>query len=157
MGKKKRDRQLPSDAELLKELTSMEHMEVTMPGDDDHFHGSVPPWCEVVLDLKHKDARQMVRHYLTRHDGELIIHSMHDALHPGAGGTVAEMLFMELDDVVDRIQARVERGKEPLKHDAGQALGLCTAIAIMRNPSAYDVEAVKEEAMVRFDLREMTK
>jgi hypothetical protein len=142
------------DAELLEELATVDEAQAWIPTNRDHVEAVTPPWCELVLEIKREaDWPLNVRMPLRRHDGELIIERLHRALHPGSGGAVKEMLWMELDDVVDRIQRRVERGKEPLKRDVGQAQGLALAIAILDNPYGYDVDAVRAEAMDRYESR----
>jgi hypothetical protein len=37
--------------------------------------------------------------------------------------------------------------------DVGQAQGLALALAILVNPFAYDVDAIRAEAMARYDAR----
>ena len=161
MGKKKkqkRDTTLPSDAELLSELATLDNVEAWIPTDTDHQQGITPAWCEVVLKVNRSSAQ--VTNWplswtatLTRHDAELIIAVLHQVLHPTSGGTVADMLRRELDEVVDRIQARVDRGKDPLKKDVGLAQGLTRSIAIMVSPYAYDEDEIKAEAMARYEAR----
>jgi hypothetical protein len=60
---------------------------------------------------------------------------------------------MTVDDVVDKIQRRVDRGKQPLNKHVGQAQGLALALAILVNPFAYDVDAIRVEAMARYEAR----
>jgi hypothetical protein len=114
----------------------------------------------LVLEVKRTDDGELnpswplnVRMPLRRHDGELIIEVLHQVLHPNAGGVANDMIWTELDEVVDRIQARVQKGKEPLKRDVGQALGLATTLAIIENPYAYDVDSIREAAMERWEAR----
>ena len=146
---------------MLSELASLDEVNAWVPTGKDHDAGVTPQWCELVLEIEreHDDTLEgefpvSARLPLRRHDGELIIESLFSALHPNAGGSIRHMLWSELDDVVDAIQKRVAKGKEPLKRDAGMALGLATAIAIMTNPYAYDVDEVRGEAMERWEARQ---
>lgn len=156
MGKKKTS----SEDSLFTELATLDEVVAWVPTGKDHDAGITPPWCELVLDMKRMDdgslkpAFPMNNHMaLRRHDGELIIDVLHRALHPQSGGSVKEMLWYMLDDVVDAIQKRVNKGKAPKPVDVGQALGLATAIAVLDNPFGYDVDAVRAEAMERYDAR----
>jgi hypothetical protein len=145
---------MSEDAELLKELATLDECDAWIPTNRDHVEGITPPWCELVLEMKRRDDWPLnVRMPLRRHDGELLIQALHDALHPDAGGSVREMLWSELDDVVDKIQRRVDRGKQPLNKHVGQAQGLALALAILVNPFAYDVDAIRVEAMARYEAR----
>lgn len=151
---------MPTDAELLQELATLDEVVAWIPTATDHAQEVTPEWCEVVLEVKRDDDGSLDppwplrdRMPLRRHDGELIIQVLHDVLHPGGGGQVARMLWSELDDVVDRIQKRVERDRSPRLRDVGRAQGLTTAIAIMVNPFAYDEQAVRDEAMERHEAR----
>ncbi len=152
---------MPSDAELLAELATLDEAEAWIPTSTDHEQDVTPPWTEVVLEVRRFDDGSLtpawplnVRMPLRRHDAELIIQVLHDVLHPSSGGQVTVMLWSELDAVVDRIQKRVERGKAPRLRDVGRAQGLTRAIAIMRNPFAYDEDEVRDEAMERWEERQ---
>jgi len=147
-------------ADDLIELGTLDEATAWVPGDGDHTTGITPPWCELVLEVTRTDDGSLnpswplnIRAPLRRHDGELIIQVLHETLHPSSGGSVVDMLFMELDDIVDRIQRRVTRGKEPFKADVGMARGLALSIAITLNPRSYDVDAVREIAMERWSAR----
>lgn len=142
-------------ADMLIELASVDEASAWIPTAIDHSQGITPDWCELVLEIRRDGGEFPIRQTmpLRRHDGELIIELLHQALHPRAGLSIAQMIWSELDDVVDAIQKRIERGKEPLKRDAGVALGLATALAILTNPYAYDVDAIREEAMERWEAR----
>jgi len=156
-GKKKRkyDTGMPSDIELLQGLGTLDLVEAVAVGAGDQEAGTVPPWCEIQFEAKRDELKPFhVRWHLKRHDAELIIQVLHKVLHPSAGGHVTTMLWAELDEVVDRIQKRVERGRDPLKADVGRAQGLTRAIAILVNPYAYDEDEVREEAMERYEERQ---
>jgi hypothetical protein len=147
---------LMSVSELLEPLATLDEVSVVLPGSTDHDHGHVPPWCEVLLEVKRVDDGTLkpawpinARLPLRRHDGELIMEALHEALHPYADDAVAN-IWAELDDVVDRIQARVEKGKEPMKADRGQALGLAVALAHLLG---CEVDEVREQAMERYSER----
>jgi hypothetical protein len=153
---------LPTTAELLEELSTFDEFSCWSPGTLDHHGQRVPEGTEVVLQAQRFSSRGRgnilnsplnVQMPMTRHDGELIIEALHRELHPRSGGDIPDVLWLELDEVVDRIQARIAKGKAPKNSDKGQALGLAMAIAIMRNPYAYDIESVRVEAMERWDAR----
>jgi hypothetical protein len=151
---------MSEEAELLQELSTLDECDAWIPTNRDHVESITPPWCELVFEVKRTDDGSLtpswplnVRMPLRRHDGELMIQALHDALHPNAGGSVREMLWAELDDVVDRIQKRVNKDKPPRLRDVGQAQGLALALAILVNPFAYDVDAIRAEAMARYDAR----
>jgi hypothetical protein len=137
---------------LFIELASIDEVTSWVPTAKDHDADMVPPWCELVLEVKRTEGQWPLSAQwpLRRHDGELIIEVLHQTLHPNNGQPTADMLWEQLDTVVDRIQARVERGLKPRNTDVGEARGLATAIAIMVNPFGYDVDAVKDEAMERY-------
>jgi len=139
---------------LFEELSTLDDVSAWIPTSKDHDAEAVPSWCELVLEIKRKnDWPVNTQIPLRRHDGEWVLDAIHEALHPRAGGTVAEMLWNELDDVVIRIQRRVERGKAPRNTDVGEARGLARAIAIMVNPYGYDIDSVRDEAMRRYEER----
>lgn len=146
--------------ELLSQLSSLDEVTAWIPTGVDHSEAVTPEWCELVLEVKREvdseeapDFPLNTRLPLRRHDGELIIECLWSVLHPSGGKSIIQMMWHELDQVVDRIQRRVDKGKEPLKSDRGEAVGLAKAIAIMTNPYAYDVDAVREEAMARYEAR----
>lgn len=146
-------------ADLLAELATLDEVSAWIPSVADHDQGITPPWCELVLEINREPSDEAggdfpldARLPLRRHDGELIMEVMHDVLHPNIESTV-NMIWSELDDVVDRIQARVAKGKDPFKMDVGMARGLTLALAIMARPHAYDVDAIKDAAMERWEVR----
>jgi hypothetical protein len=63
-----------------------------------------------------------------------------------AGRSIFEMVWDELDAVVERMM----NGGEA-ETDKGMALGLASALAIIKNPYRPDIEAVREEAMARYE------
>lgn len=142
------------DADLLIELATLDEVSAEIPTSTDHDMGVRPQWCELVLAIKREEDWPLnMTVPLRRHDGELIIQVLHDVLHPDAYLSAGAAIWDELDMVVDRIQRRVERGKEPLKRDVGQAQGLTKAIAIMDNPVEPDEDDVRAVAMERYELR----
>lgn len=104
------------------------------------------------------------------------------APHPYAGMSVLDIAWQELDDVMDLLMEQGAPDKESLKADLvdrqiqvsearqlgdewyntlkewgelrGQAQGLAFAIAVLTNPYAADVPAVKKEAMARWQNRQ---
>lgn len=105
-----------------------------------------------------------------------------EAKHPYAGMSVLDIVWQELDDVMDLLmeQGTPEKGRGGLAGDfehknnptearilaeewfntlkewgelRGQAQGLAFAIAVLTNPYAADVPTVKKEAMARWEKR----
>lgn len=162
MKKKKRNKKLAGDVELLEELATLDEVEAVIPTAVEHDMSIVPPWCELLLSIKRVDDGSLTpawpintRLPLRRHDGELIIQVLHEVLHPKTDrelGAVAN-IWWELDMVVDRIQKRVERGREPMKVDKGLALGLAVALAYLIDPREVDVDEVRAQAMRRYESR----
>src|SRR5690349_15754071 len=141
MGKKKKEKEwdtkLPTVTELLEPLATLDSVEAWSPTSGDHLHDITPQWCELVLQVKRD------------HDGELIIEVLTQVLRPDAHRNAAEAIWDELDTVVERIQRRIDRGKDPMRADVGQALGLATALAAIDNPLDPDVDEVRGVAMER--------
>lgn len=149
--KETRQTRLPSDAELLQELASLDEAEVWMPTDGDQRAGSVPEWCELVLHLRRGgDFPCRVDLPLRRHDAELIIEVLRMATHPQENVTVHGMIWQELDAVIEHLMAGTSESR---RYDRGVAAGLTLALAIMVNPYAYDTDAVRDEAMERWSSR----
>lgn len=146
---------MTTTAELLEELSTLDDVTAYVPTCKDQDAGMVPAWCELVLTVKRVGGEFPLNMTLPlrRHDGELIIEVLHQVLHPAAGGAVTDGMWADLDAVVDRIQRRIEKGKDPLKRDVGEALGLATGIARMINPYDPDIDEVREVAMERYEIR----
>ena len=146
---------MPTDAELLIELASLDEIEAYVPTSTEHDMGAVPPWCELVVKMKRTttDFPLSTTLPLRRHDGELLIEVVRDVLHPDRSSSASEYLWEELDTIVDSIQRRVERDRPPRQSDVGHALGLATALAAIANPADPDVDAVRSEAMERWESR----
>lgn len=64
------------------------------------------------------------------------------------GKTILEMLWEELDAVVDRLMTgqEAEDGRDP-----GRAEGMALAIAVMQNPYRPSWEAVRDQAVARWE------
>lgn len=159
MGKK-RDTRIPETAELLVELATLDEVSAWTPTSADHSEGITPEWCELVLEITRTDDGTLTpafpinqRLALRRHDGELIIQVLWDTLHPTLPTAASEQIWDALDDVVDRIQRRVERGKEPMRADVGEARGLAMALASMISPMEPDLDMVRDLAMDRYATR----
>jgi hypothetical protein len=101
--------------------------------------------------------------------------------HPYAGMSVLDIIWQDLDDCMDQLMAEGAPDKATLAEEMfcayplpeareladewystlkewgelrGQAQGLAFAIAILTNPYAADVPAVKKEAMARWESRQ---
>lgn len=133
---------------LLQELAEIE---VIATSAGDHVAGTVPQWCELVLDLT--DEQGTKRIHLRRHDGELIIEALHEVLHPHTNRmSPVARLWEELDDTMDFLRA----DDEPEEEDRIRARTLALAIALMTQPYAEepDISAVREEAVKRWEERQ---
>jgi hypothetical protein len=151
MGKKKRKSE---SADLLEELATLDEVEAILPDDMDHTREAVPKWCELVLRVKRIGEYPIgISMPLRRHDGELIMQVLHDVLHPARESSSGKQIWREFDDAVDRIQARVLRGKDPRPADVGEARAYATALAILGRPMDPDPDAVRDVAMVRWETR----
>lgn len=151
MGKKSKKSEV---AELLEELATLDEVEAYIPTSKDHAAGATPEWCELVLHVKRDDDWPLrVSAPLRRHDGELIIEVLDSVLHPNRGGGAADMIWRELDRVVDRIQRRVERDLEPRKADVAEARAYSMALAFVQSPYEPDVDLIKDIAMQRYETR----
>lgn len=94
---------------------------------------------------------------------------------PVAGKSILDLLWEEMDDVVDLLQEEGQpaswadehvRGRTPRDEIGvasewqswgerrGRAQGLAYALAVILNPYEPDVPAVKREAMARWDARQ---
>lgn len=151
MAKKTKKTRHPSDAELLGELATIE-AEAWLPGDADQRNGMVPEWCELVLHIKRGgDFPCKADLPLRRHDGELLIEVLYNQLHPKANVSTHNMIWAELDEVLDRLMAGTSESR---RYDRGVAWGLTLALAIAANPYSYDTDAVRDEAMARWTARQ---
>lgn len=151
---------MSDDADLLVELATLDEVQAWVPTNADHVSGVTPPWCELVLEIRRTDDESLITAWpinerlpLRRHDGELIIQVINDVLHPDRVSAV-DGIWDELDAVVASIQRRVERDREPLRRDVGIAYGLALALAVLANPDDPDVDAVRAEAMQRYEADE---
>lgn len=149
-------------ADLLAEVATLDEVTAWIPTGADHDHGVTPQWCELVLEMKRDEDDDedgpggwpfSTRLALRRHDGELISEVLGQVLHPTRNRMANEAIWDELDEVVERIQRRVAKGKEPMRRDVGQALGLATALALLDRPHDPDVDEVRAVAMDRYETR----
>lgn len=90
--------------------------------------------------------------------------------HPHAGKTLLEIIWEELDEVMDRLMAdgvpstdmRLSQGygtpemAEAFRRwgeERGQAQGLAYALAVLTNPYHVDVDAIRAQAVARWKER----
>ena len=145
----KLDPYLPNDGVYLREISELEECEVITITDKEHVAQTVPPWAEINLRLGRANG-QARNTYLRRSDGELIIECLREILHPDSQGVLVS-LWAELDEAFVELKETnpLTRGKwENLK---GKCLGLATGIAYIVNPYAPDVDAVRAEAVERWE------
>lgn len=123
-------------------------IEARIPEDVDMRKGTAPDWCDlqVIVENDHAPGAKQ-RLNLTRPAGELLIAAVGEVLHPWAGMSIIEHIWAELDDVMDGLMT----GREASAEAKGTALGLATALALMYNPVDPNVDAIREEAMERWD------
>jgi hypothetical protein len=126
-------------------------IEARIPTEVELRKGAVPGWSDLTLDViqDSSDSPNKVRVHLTRIAGEAVCEAIREVLHPWAGKSIIEHIWDELDDTMDGLMDGSGAGAEP----KGIALGLATALALMYNPLDPNVDAVREEAMERWDLR----
>jgi hypothetical protein len=132
-------------------LAELAEIEVIATGAGDHVDGSVPQWCELVLDLTDDSATKRI--HLRRHDAELIIEALHEVLHPNTHRTSpVARLWEELDDTMDFLRA----DDEPEEEDRIRARTLAFAIALLTQPYSEepDISAVRTEAASRWESRQ---
>ena len=147
-------------AYLLAELASVDEVSAWIPSNADHVQGVTPEWCELVLEVTRSvgdplapDFPINARMPLRRADGELIMQVLNDVLRPDMPTMAGDLIWRDLDAVVERIQKVVNKGKTPSKSLVGQALGLATALAYLDNALDPDVDEVRATAMTRYAIR----
>lgn len=67
------------------------------------------------------------------------------------GKTILELLWEELDAIMDRLMTGAEADDE---RDPGRAEGVAYSIAVMQNPYLPNVDNVREQAMQRWEAAE---
>jgi hypothetical protein len=140
-----------TDLQLLIQLGTVDNIECVALTDADHVAGGIPRWAEVRLDIE-RDGK-LLQHYLTRHDGEAISLALLRSMHPNAGRSISGHLWEGLDQCMVNLMEGGLSGEDKAA-EKGLALGLATAIALIRSPHAPDVDAVRKEARERYDAME---
>lgn len=74
---------------------------------------------------------------------------------PGSftGPSIRELTFQKLDEVMDRLMDARLDGQDPLQADIHEAKGLATALAIFSNPYNPNIDAIRAEAVERWEAR----
>lgn len=168
---KARKVKIDKDSTLLGELATLDDVTAYIPTARDHTDGSFPHWCELMLEIKreHDDGSEPVgpqgspgewpinyRIPLRRHDGELIIEVLDEVLHPSRGNGTADKMWLMLDDAIERIMKRVNKGKDPRDDDRGEAVGLTKALAALVMPfeaAGAAEDQIRDIAMERYAIR----
>ena len=140
-----------TDLQMLVQLGTIDNVECVALTDADHVAGGIPKWAELRLEIE-RDGK-LLKHYLTRHDGEAISLATLKAMHPNAGKSISGHLWEGLDQCMVNLIDGGLSGEEKAK-EQGLALGLATAIALIRSPNSPDVDAVRKEARARYDVAE---
>lgn len=139
-----------TDLQLLVQLGTVDDVSCVALTDADHVAGGIPKWSELRLDIEREG--KLLNHYLTRHDGEAISLALLRAMHPNAGKSISGLLWERLDEIMTGLMEKLYEGDE-LPRMQGEALGLATAVALIRSPHAPDVDAVRKEARERYEAR----
>lgn len=71
-----------------------------------------------------------------------------------AGPSILELVWVELDKVMDVLMAAKLGGELPEPERVGSAQGLALAIAILLNPYKPNINAVRVEAVNRWEGRQ---
>ena len=137
-----------TDLQLLIQLGTVDDVSCTPLTDADHVAGGIPKWAEVRLDIE-RDGK-LLQHYLTRHDGEAISLALLRSMHPNAGRGISGHLWEQLDQCMVNLMDGGLSGEDKAS-ERGLALGLATAVALIRSPHSPDVDAVRKEAKERYD------
>lgn len=116
-------------------------VDTRIPSAVESERGEVPAWCDLIITLNGREQ------YLTRAVGQSLQHSIGRTLNRWGGASIYELIWEELDAVIDALM------EEPSDVLRGTALGLATAIAYLQNPLVADVDGVRMEAMERYERR----
>lgn len=128
-------------------------------GTNLHTEGGPPEWCDltVTVECEREDPEEWaVRHedgsvslYMTRAAGQVLIDVIYSTLHPYAGRSILEVMHRQLDEVVERLlEGDAQEGDKFL------ARGMAMAMACLRNPVAPDWEAVRNDAVDRYNAKQ---
>lgn len=134
------------DIAMLLQLGTFDGCEGYAITDADQVEGNIPPWAEIAFTIT-RDGKKLV-HYLTRHDGEVVVMTLLKTMHPQAGRPVIGFLWEKLDKAYAGLM--IAEGDERFRLQ-GEALGLATAIATVRAPHSPDVDLVRKEARERYE------
>lgn len=140
-----------TDLQLLVQLGTVDDVSCVALTDADHVTGGIPRWAELQLDIEREG--KLLNHYLTRHDGEAISLALLRAMHPNAGRGISGLLWEALDQCMVNLLEGGWSGEEKAE-EKGLALGLATALALIRSPHSPDVDAIRKEARERYDAME---
>lgn len=136
------------DLQMLVQLGTIDGIDCVALTDADHVAGGIPRWAEIRLDIEREG--KMLVHYFTRHDGEATAMALLRGMHPEAGKPISSRLWDGIDEAMDGLLSGELDEDDKLK-TSGVALGLATALALIRSPVNPDVDAVRKEAKVRYD------
>lgn len=73
-----------------------------------------------------------------------------------AGASIYELIWAELDHVMDALMQAQPHGATPEEAAAlrNQAIGLARALAILTNPYAPDIDAIRAQAVERWETKQ---
>jgi hypothetical protein len=120
------------------------NIEAIVPGAMDADMGRSPTWCDLILRVERVGTESTDVTYMTRNAGESMIEALHSALHPWAGKNVQAELWNELDAVMTLL---IANAADP--DDKGKAQGLAFALAVITNPYAPNIDAIRALALER--------
>jgi hypothetical protein len=138
------------DLQMLVQLGTIDGIDCVPLTDADHVAGGIPRWAEIRLDIE-RDGKMLV-HYFTRHDGEATAMALLRGMHPEAGKPISSRVWELLDEIMTGLMEDLYEGDEKPRMQ-GKALGLATALALLRSPVNPDVDAVRKEAKERYGAR----
>lgn len=121
-----------------------------IPTDRQQRHGEIPDWSDLVVDVEREGSGRRERLHLTRAAGEVLLDTVNTALHPRAGGSIRQMLWDDLDALMDIIMDDDEPDDPEIR---GKAAGVARALALITTPYDPDIDAIREEAVERWENR----
>lgn len=121
-------------------------------GQADQSAGEVPAWCDLTMKIKNLSTGATEVLFLTRSAGEAVIDALHETLHPWQGGSIIDLMYRRLDDVVQNL---LDGTAEP--DDKVRARAMAEMISILVNPYRPNIDAVRDQSVERVRSRTQAK